>query len=68
MNVLSTAGPCTAMSMWLEQAHCSLFGSCQTSITVSGTEFKVKASVVIVLHLHPVSNPILFLGLLRLKS
>lgn len=54
--------------MWLEQAHCSLFGSCQTSTMVSDTEFKVKASVVVMLHLCPVSDPVLFLGLLRLKS
>lgn len=35
---------------------------------VSGTDFKIKASVVVMLHLSPVSDPVLFLGLLRLKS
>lgn len=41
---------------------------CQTSMTVSGSGFKAKASVVVMLHLCPVGDPILFLWLLRLKS
>lgn len=37
-------------------------------MTVSGSGPKVKASVVVMLHLCPVGDPILFLWLLRLKS
>lgn len=37
-------------------------------VTVSGSGPKVKASVVEMLHLCPVGDPILFLWLLRLKS
>lgn len=37
-------------------------------MTVSGSGSKVKASVVVMLHLCPVGDPILFLWLLGLKS
>lgn len=40
---------------------------CQTSMAVRGSGSKVKASVVVMLHLCPVGDPILFLWLLRLK-
>lgn len=68
MDALSTFGPCTAKSMWLNQAQCSLFGPCQTGVMVSGSGSKIKASVVVMLHLCPVCDPVLFLWLLRLKS
>lgn len=54
--------------MWLDQAQSFLFGLCQNSVTVCGSGFKVKASVVVMLHLGPVGDPILFLRLLGLKS
>ena len=38
------------------------------SVMVSGSGFKVEASVVVMLYLCPVGDPILFLWLLRLKS
>lgn len=52
-------------SMWHNQAQCSVFGPCQTSVTVNGPN---EASVVVTLHLGPVGDPILFLWLHRLKS
>lgn len=38
------------------------------SVTQSGSGFKVKASVVVMLHLCPVGDPILFLWFLQLKT
>lgn len=55
-------------SIWLDRAQCSLFGPCQTSVTVIGSGSIVKASVVVMLHLCPVGDPVLFLWLLRQKS
>lgn len=52
----------------LDQAECSWFEPCQTSVAVSGSGPKVKASVVVMLHFCPVGDPILFLWLLKLKS
>lgn len=54
--------------MWLNQAQCSLIGPCQTGVMMRGSGSKIKASVVVMLHLCPVCDPVLFLWILRLKS
>lgn len=55
-----------ALSMQLDRAQRSLFGPCQPSVMASVSGSKIKASVVM-LHLCPVCDPVLFLWLLRLK-
>lgn len=52
--------------------HCethvhSLFWPVSNLHDVSGSRSKIKASVVVTLHPRPVCDPVLFLGLLRLK-
>lgn len=46
----------------------SLSGRCQNSVKVQSLGFKVEGSVVEMLHLGPVGDPILFLRLLGLKA
>lgn len=66
-KALSIIGPCTAKSMWLHRAHCSLFGPLLWDWwEVQGPKF--RASVVVMLHFCPVGDPVLFLRFLRLKS